>query len=62
VVADGMNEKVLVANMLYLQKVLNCGMLKFLMELSMRKSYPSDISKEQFELILPDLKSARKSK
>lgn len=57
-----MNEKVLVANMLYLQKVLNCGMLKFLMELSMRKSYPSDISKEQFELILPDLKSARKSK
>ena len=35
-------------------------MLKFLIELSMRKSYPSDISKEQFELILPDLESARK--
>jgi transposase len=26
----------------------------------MRKRYPSDISKEQFELILPDLESARK--
>jgi len=26
----------------------------------MRKSYPSDISKEQFELILPDLEAARK--
>jgi transposase len=26
----------------------------------MRKRYPSDISKEQFDLILPDLESARK--
>lgn len=35
-------------------------MLKFLNELNIRKSYPSDISKEQFELILPDLESAHK--
>ena len=26
----------------------------------MRKSYPSDISREQFELILPELELARK--